>query len=322
MVMLRRKVSGSVGRGPLLMALAVGIGALGLALFSGDGALETPRADAQEATKSKVFDHTRAQHKMECAACHVVEVKGRGARKTFDVEVRGGPRGEQHKPCNNSGCHGELKFGASITREAAHVCLSCHYHKRKVDRAAPVARRRGVSNYVIDAFDHGDHLKRNGGDCKGCHVPSKSKELYDRTPLRRDMTMPGHTECAACHEQLAPKVTDLNGCQGCHRQVNFGTVASGSYADFDNYRVSMAFKPERSRGGIKEPMSSFHKMHAKKFRGASCQDCHNNVMTGAGEVVPLPTKQACANCHNDKQAPGMTGTNCTTCHVVPDGGFQ
>lgn len=69
-------------------------------------------------------------------------------------------------------------------------------------------------------------------------------------------------------------------------------------------------------------MSAFHKAHQKVSKiKASCDSCHNNVATKVGGVVPLPGKDACRDCHNDKQAFGMTSTDCTRCHVVPEGGF-
>lgn len=294
--------------------LAAGVLAFALALGGSLVSPDTQQPTLQAQDKPEIFDHGQPQHRMPCGTCHQVKEGRKGKVTTYAIETRGTP--DQHKPCSDSGCHSDKRFGTKLET----FCFACHHHKTSFPDA-PQARRRGQSNWVLAKFDHGDHLKRVGGSCDQCHTDNKDTRPYDRTAVVRDMTMPGHTECGQCHDKLAPKVNDPNGCEGCH-VLPAGQIKPGSYADMDNYRVSMAFKPKAGRGRGALPVSTFHAGHAKKSKAKDCQLCHNNVGTGPGEVVPLPAKATCEGCHNGKSVFGVLSTDCTRCHVAPNGGTK
>lgn len=252
----------------------------------GAGARE---ASAQEGAASVGrFPHDKHLDKVRnCTGCHNLD------RRTWEQKRK---VAYNHSPCNTSVCHGE-----EWKKDPGEFCLTCHQKNLKVKY--PPYRQGRESDWVVSGFSHQAHIGEAGDKaCKNCHAPvrrvRKPKKGSDQRP-QADMNQAGHKECAKCHARgQAPAMSD---CQGCHK-VNQDKGPEGS--SWSNYRVSYAF---------------WHKDHARKSKQNECSGCHTNVMTGAGQPVPLPAMIDCESCHNGEVAFNARGTECRRCHQIPEG---
>jgi predicted CXXCH cytochrome family protein len=172
-------------------------------------------------------------------------------------------------------------------------------------------------------------MERTSNDCGTCHKPAsfKNKRVLKRlepTKLQRDMTNPGHAECAQCHHKsqkggffVRPEVT--KDCESCHATAPEDVEKSHFVANSD-YRVTYSFKLQKKKVGRSTLVASdWHSKHAKasrdKKKGKDCMQCHEGAESEAGFLVPLPSKQACESCHNGEKAFGVLGTECSRCHT-------
>jgi hypothetical protein len=289
----------SAGRAviPMLCVAALALAACGRA------ARDTPPATA--ASRPGVVDSDRFPHALHtgddprirgyaggrglgCTDCHLATLvtAGKTAR----------PGADQHAPCDS--CHREEFY-----RPPGAFCRNCHV---TVDptraKASPLVAypERGLQKMLAARFSHALHLDRDDMDeavgfhvdCGDCHVRDASS---------RDPLLPGHAQCARCHQDQAAASSKLamSDCAGCH--------------------PSRKVELTRGRKLITGDLVFAHATHEQDLAGQAidCRACHDQVVgSRAAEDQEVPAMQRCAVCHED---PGKTPDrvrieNCGVCH--------
>jgi hypothetical protein len=145
------------------------------------------------------------------------------------------------------------------------------------------ASRQTVAQRHQLNFSHKFHVEDNGVDCQSCHT------TVAKSVTGRDDLLPGHTQCAECHDIQAP-----DNCAMCH---------------------SSATPKERYGARITDYSALFnHQVHLDKAKLA-CTVCHQNLdqPLPSDEVGHLPGMPQCMTCHEQRNA----SLECATCHT-PD----
>jgi hypothetical protein len=128
-------------------------------------------------------------------------------------------------------------------------------------------------------FNHKLHVTDNGIACKDCHTGAVKSVSVKDNPL------PGHNECATCHD-----VNDQKNCTLCHFENKYKKVKPSSFE-----------------------LSFSHKYHIDT-QNKNCTDCHTGIdkvkyaKESAGE---FPKMELCVSCHNSEKATN----NCEACHT-------
>ncbi len=285
-----------------------------------------------DGTKPRFFMHDLAPHKKDCTTCHEsTGEKGKYQIKTATFGT-GGAHAGPPIACDDAGCHANEQWTGPGVGIANSFCFNCHAHKPPV---YPRVRSRGYSSFVQNGFSHEVHMKRTSNDCSVCHEPAsfRNKKVLDGFELnyiQRDMTMPGHVQCAQCHSQrqgsffVQPELT--KDCATCHA-TSAETTQKSRFVDSTDFRVSYAFPLAKQKSGNRTLFASdFHESHAKKSKdrqkGKDCVSCHANAATNPGFVVPMPDKAACETCHNGQTAFSTLTAECNRCHVQKEERMQ
>ncbi len=185
---------------------------------------------------------------------------------------------------------------------------------------------------------HTDALKKQGKDCKACHldnkhVPSlKFKRLEDGTA--EEVKNIYHENCFSCHAETSAagiKSGPPDGqCRSCHTTKPNAT-SSRMMAGFDNALHARHFgSADIKVMGEKDNCGTCHHVYDpaskktvyKKGEEASCRSCHKAQPVTDEELkidvraLSTATHQQCVVCHLDKQANNKdTGpTQCAGCH--------
>lgn len=250
----------------------------------------TATASAQEAPR---FDHgSHVERVTDCSGCHSL------AKGTYEQKGR---VGAGHKPCNNSICHGN----EWTSKPKWSFCNTCHVDAKNLRNLRyPPYRRRDQSDWLVDSFDHKAHIEKAKGACEDCHGDARVRKprTWTTDVPGNDKTDAGHKACSKCHgKQAQPAMAD---CTGCHTPRAGRKVGVAKSATWYQDRVRFGF---------------WHKDHEKISKNKDCGSCHNNVMVGKGQAVPLPEMKACESCHDGKTAFDAKGVQCRKCHLVPDG---
>lgn len=209
---------------------------------------------------------------------------------------------EANLPC--AACHSFAKAGEIVVAGHA-ACVDCHaddFTKRKpkycgachngtepwrplvADRLPPETSEFGAT------LDHGKHLQRA---CTTCHSLATG-----RVELRAPR---GHSACTSsgCHAIAGGPAPQLGQCETCHK-------------------VGFATQRERTRlGAAWSVRATFsHASHRTTTGGAevACTRCHTDLTSASVLSLAVPTKAACADCHDGGIAFKVTGTKCTRCH--------
>lgn len=229
-----------------------------------------------------------------CSDCHDAGAvrEGRVAR----------PGTNQHAPCDD--CH-KAEFG----KPPGKLCKVCHttvdpFHTG----ASPLQAypERGGTQTLASTFSHRLHLDRGAMEkATGAHIGCN--DCHERNEQTRDPMVPGHKNCARCHEQ-SPKVKAklaMDKCSGCHPQ--------------------RGVELNRGRLFIVGDLRFHHASHEKDAAGAAvpCTTCHAGVdESSTREDMRVPPMVQCTQCHEDaRRSPDRVRmSNCATCHGNIDAG--
>ena len=231
---------------------------------------------------------------LACADCHDNNAvrAGKVARPGFN----------QHSPCDS--CHKDEFY-----KPPGPLCKVCHVSvDPKADPKSPTATQmqpypdRGSVAVLASKFSHRMHLdngKMEGSvgfhiQCADCHV---------RDEQTRDPKLPGHKECARCHEgeAKAKAALTMDNCAGCHPQRGVET--------------------SRGRVFIVGDLKFAHATHEKTKDGndVQCATCHADVKdSDSREQVTVPAMERCAQCHEDShRTPDKDRiAHCEVCHTT------
>lgn len=208
----------------------------------------------------------------------------------------------QHAPCDD--CH-----KAEFAKPPGALCRVCHktvdpFQKGKSPlQAYP---ERGTTQTLASNFSHKQHLDKGAMDDKaGTHV--SCTDCHERNAESRDPMVPGHKQCARCHEQAKKVKAELpmEKCAGCHPQ--------------------RGVELHRGRIFIIGDLRFAHSTHEKDKAGqpVACTTCHAGVDESASrEQMSVPAMERCAQCHEDQQrSPDRVRMdNCAVCHSAIDSG--
>jgi hypothetical protein len=225
---------------------------------------------------------------LECGDCHPAEavIKGEVSR----------PGKNQHAPCDD--CHRDEFY-----EPPGALCKVCHTAVEiRAMGQSPLQPYpdRGLSKLLASEFSHAGHLDAAAMEKDvGFHVGCDDCHVRD---AKRDPQLPGHAQCARCHEGEAGAKAKLpmTACTKCHpaRDVEL----------------------KRGRVFITGDLVFAHATHEKDSQGQpiACATCHAEIPTSdASDKVSVPTMQRCAVCHEDasKTPDRVRIARCETCHT-------
>lgn len=228
------------------------------------------------------MDPTRLDHakhgQLGCISCH------RSKR----------PGDDDHKPCDDSGCHRK-----DFSEAPGKVCQVCHTDVLTAPALAAPLKEFPVKDAwqsLPPAFSHIKHLdaavmeKRVGFHigCTDCHLRNDS---LDR---------PNHAICARCHaaEVELADVPAMENCNGCH-----------------GGKPRLRVRRRVLTGEIKFD----HGNHRHDAKGATikCEDCHKrSAASKSHDDHVAPRVESCVGCHDDAaRVPNELRMRiCETCH--------
>jgi hypothetical protein len=227
-----------------------------------------------------------------CTDCHEAEAvrAGRVAR----------PGTNKHAPCDD--CHADEFY-----KPPGKLCRVCHVSVDPFTKGGSPLQpypERGATQTLAATFSHRLHLDYGKMEsAAGAHVACT--DCHDRDATREPI-LPGHKQCARCHETAAKvkAVLGMATCAGCHPMRDI---------DLD----------VRGRIFITADLRFHHANHEKERSGAAvpCQTCHTNVREAAsrGEMM-VPAMERCAQCHEDsaRTPDRVSMRNCNVCHSTID----
>jgi c(7)-type cytochrome triheme protein len=217
-------------------------------------------------------------------------------------------------PCAR--CHVE-KAGKLVGKPDHKTCFGdCH-------GAAPPAGRAGTKPEV------GDRIKV----CSACHAPKALDApfrgmlavAYPPYSIDRDWTTTfGHRRhkdvaCVACHAGGPRPASGHTRCLGCHDASGAAGHAAGMAACTTCHTPGSGtpLPPRLDDHPIQvKPAFSHTKHAARSAAGKQCTTCHAALADTDGDVLPPPTVETCATCHDGKAAFSVI-TACTKCHRDP-----
>jgi len=212
------------------------------------------------------------------------------------------PGANQHAPCDD--CH-----KAEFFKPPGALCRVCHktvdpfkphqtagWEKNADLQPYPV---RGGTQTLASTFSHELHLDSGKMErASGSHVACG--DCHERQADSRDPMVPGHMQCARCHQQAekVKAVLPMNNCAGCHPK-NIETT--------------------RGRRFITGDLRFAHSTHEKDKAGnaVACETCHDNVRTATTrEDMAIPQMEVCAQCHEDagRSPDRVRMDQCGVCH--------
>jgi hypothetical protein len=231
------------------------------------GSPTRPAPDASAPTPK--FDH--AAHRARkvaidaCASCHGADPQG-----ALLAPGRSG-----HQPCLAAGCHvdqflasGEATRKADPARHAAAAafCRGCHAtaageapRRFEKARADNVYRGETAPEHHIE-MDHLAHVRLSA--CRDCHA-------VDPTSFQLVADRPAHAECAACHGQSAPPMSQ---CGSCHRSPGPAAYFGPARRASDVRSCAPGTRPEPGTNPC-----FLHERREHRFAGGAelqCSTCH------------------------------------------------
>jgi hypothetical protein len=229
-----------------------------------------------------------------CADCHSAAAVREGKVSR--------PGTNQHAPCDD--CH-----KAEFAKPPGKLCKVCHVSVDPfVKGSSPLQAypERGATRVLASSFSHRMHLdKGTMEDATGTHV--SCGDCHVRDASSRDPLVPGHAQCARCHEQQ-PKVKQKYGmdkCASCHPQRGVELT--------------------RGRRFITGDLKFAHASHEVDKNGAAvpCTTCHTGVEDSSQrDDMTVPPMVRCAQCHEDssRSPDKVRMANCGVCHSKIESG--
>jgi len=212
------------------------------------------------------------------------------------------PGTQEHAPCDD--CH-----KAEFEKPPGPLCKICHVSVDPLHKGTSPLQTypaRGAVQTLAASFSHKMHLDADRMEkATGSHV--SCSDCHARNEQSRDPELPGHKNCASCHEKydaIRGKLP-MDKCDGCHpkRDVDL----------------------KRGRLFIIGDLKFAHATHEKDKSGAPvpCQTCHAGVPDATNrEDMAVPSMERCTQCHEDAQrSPDRVRmSNCGVCHGAIDSG--
>lgn len=225
---------------------------------------------------------------LTCGDCH-------DPRAVRDGKVAR-PGLDQHAPCDD--CH-----KAEFARPPGLLCKVCHTAvEPRRSGASPLHPypERGALRTLAATFSHRSHLDAGAMEAAtGSHV--SCGDCHQRDPDSQDPRLPGHAQCARCHEQSAggKAALAMERCAGCHPE--------------------RSVELRRGRIFITGDLRFAHATHVVDRAGAAvgCTTCHTGVeQASSREAMAVPAMERCATCHEDaqKSPDRVRMANCAVCH--------
>ena len=229
-----------------------------------------------------------------CADCHDARAvkEGRVAR----------PGTNQHAPCDD--CH-----KAEFAKPPGKLCKVCHVAVDPFAKGnSPLQDypERGATRSLASTFSHQLHLDKDKmEDATGAHIACA--DCHVRDAKSRDPQVPGHAQCARCHDQQQKVKGKLamEKCAGCHPQRGVELT--------------------RGRRFITGDLKFAHSTHEVDKNGAAvaCTTCHTGVEDSAErDDMAVPPMVRCAQCHEDssRSPDKVRMANCGVCHASIESG--
>ena len=226
-----------------------------------------------------------------CSDCHDAAnvIAGKVAR----------PGERDHAPCDDELCHRK-----EFAKPPGKYCQPCHTRVDPTrEHAAPLQNypERGTTQVLAATFSHKKHLDK--GAIEDANAPHTKCETCHERNDAKDPILPGHAQCAPCHEQIAGAKAKLpmSNCTGCHPKQNVNL--------------------HRGRLLITKDLKFSHATHVTDGQGKSvpCVACHDRVADASTRTEnKVPTMERCAQCHEDStRTPDRVRiANCGVCHTV------
>ncbi len=173
-------------------------------------------------------------------------------------------------------------------------------------KTATFAERRGLK------FSHNFHAENADLKCEDCHVGAAA------SPTGGDNLLPGHAQCASCHE-----VESANECATCHlestpRKYEPITQFSAKFSHAKHAGVNIAC--ESCHSGLDEPLTAGKQLHAPHM--AECMSCHadhavkDECMVCHVAIAELrPSDHGADWVHRHGLADADMTANCAMCHT-------
>jgi c(7)-type cytochrome triheme protein len=153
-------------------------------------------------------------------------------------------------------------------------------------------------------FEHRSHTDEIGLECSACHdeIFAMQRGVASRTGKLTMASLAEGQFCGACHDGETAFASDTN-CAACHLPPE-GTITWE--------------EPTKVTFG--------HSGHADDL-GLECSECHNEIFamqsgiatnSGAFTMAAFAEGKYCGACHDGETA-FASDSDCTTCHVAPQG---
>lgn len=227
----------------------------------------------------------------KCGECHSPE------RARTDV---GKPdlKGALHRLCVE--CHRQWSHSTD--------CAACHGGKAppKADMPKRVVYWTSSDQGKVVTFPHGDHARRFGLRCAGCHQQQTCTSCHDPkkkglgAPPRRAKEAQPHQSCSACHAK--------DKCSSCHSTKPMGAFDHGKSTGWIHNRFHARLECARCH----TTPGRFTKI------ATDCDSCHkgwqaefDHKKTGLA-LDEIHAALGCADCHADGQFTAPPA--CATCH--------
>ena len=297
-------------------------------------------------------DYSRFQHRthqgmvnkqeLTCAYCHARPSPEKPVVTGFP-NTRPGSN-IVHSACTD--CHAMQGREAVASGAAPKMCLICHSSTQLSAMRGNIREfpnlSRGAASQFYDNFSHLEHSgyfelsssmkvrfkdkqkfkERDLFECAACH---------ENPAPGVTQSAPGHSECFTCHfnerEVSARRPTFATSCTGCH-------AASKSTKSVGSELALLRF--DRRIVTPQAPSKPFsHKTHeaAIDSNTKACMECHATAkkaeklsdfyLPDRRTKVPQPRSEACVECHRKEMqtkisaAASLTPAKCTYCHSMP-----
>ncbi|MDE2364589.1 MAG: hypothetical protein KGM42_18070 [Hyphomicrobiales bacterium] len=286
---------------------------------------------------------------LDCASCHV------GAAATF-TSWSGGAYQHAATDTNCSNCHnGTAAVGMTTPPHiptAALQCSNCHVNTA-ANFTTYTMTHSAVTSMRCDACHNGsyasegakgalgvtsypNHVAVAGRDCATCHATAVSGG-YVSWSGGAYVHAATDTACASCHNNTTAKglttpphiPTAALECSNCHTNTASSfTTYTMTHSAVTSMRCDACHSGSYASEGTKGALGAASYPNHVAVAGRDCVLCHASaaasfVSWAGGKYAHLPTDTACASCHNNSTALGLTtpphiptaALECSNCHT-------
>ena len=299
--------------------------------------------------QAKRVDYSKFQHRthmglvnkqeLTCAYCHNRPSPEKPIVTGFPSTKPG--NNIVHSACTD--CHALQGREAIVRGEAPKMCLICHSSTQLSAMKNNIRQfpnlSRGIQSQFYDNFSHLEHSgyfelsstmkarfkdkqkfkERDNFECAACH---------ENPAPGITQSAPGHAQCFACHfnekEVSVKRPTFATSCTGCHA-ANKSTKNVGSelaVLRFDRRIVQPQVKPfshKTHEGAMGSNTKACMECHATAKKAEKLSDFY---LPDRRTKVAQPRSEACVECHRKEMqtkissAGNLTAAKCTYCHTM------